>query len=267
MFWGKQRKDRILNLVSNIPRNKSFPSKSSINSICNFILLSPDAQPCSRIRGDFILEPVDHDAIFNSCELDARVQWILRHSSHPQNTRINTDPAICELPQNNHDINLYNHGTNLPIKDVDITSFKTDYPISMPLLDRDLLDLRGFMMQVLRLAGRTPSDGNEGNCALSVADDIVGERNGRLAERDRDLGYILEAELEDDVAGSGYPGSGISSFPLNLPAGSIEDEESRESKGVLTTRGIWFRMRSFLRTCRLRDRQGEGCWWTRPVDE
>lgn len=176
MFWGKKRKDRIFNLVFDIPRNKSFPSETSMNSTCNLILLSLDAQTC-WIRGDFILEPVDYDDNFNSCELDARVRWVLRHSSQPQITRTNADPAIFELPKNNQDIKLYDHDADLPINDDDVITFKTDHPISMPLADRDLLELHGFMMQVLRLAGIYRKD-----CASRVTND-------RLAEKDHDLVY------------------------------------------------------------------------------
>ena len=151
MFWGKKRKDRVFKLVSDIPRSNSFPSETSMNSTCNLILLSPDAQTC-WIRGDFILEPVDHDDIFNSCELDARVRWVLCHSSQPRTTRTNADPAIFELPKHNHDLKLYNDDVDLPIKDGDFITFKTDHPISMPLPDRDLLELHEFMMQVLGFA-------------------------------------------------------------------------------------------------------------------
>lgn len=241
MFWGKKRKDRIFNLVSNIPRYKSSPSEISINSTCNPILLS-DPQTC-WIRGDFILEPVDHDDIFNSCELDARVRWVLRNSFQPWSTRTNADPTNFEPSKNNRENKLYNHDADLPMKDDDVITSKTDHPISMPLPDRDLLELHRFMMQVLRLAGRVPWDYNRKNCASSVID-------GRMAEQDRDLGYTLEAEGEFDAGASVYPGPG-SSFPLNPSAGSLH---LRKWQVVSTTRGIWFRMRWFLRTRILRSK-------------
>lgn len=87
------------------------------------------------------------------------------------------------------------------MKDDDVITFKADHPISMPLPDRDLLELHGFMMQVLRLAGRVPWDYNRKICASSVM-------NGRVAEQDHDLGNTLEAELECDAGASVYPGSG-----------------------------------------------------------
>lgn len=124
------------------------------------------------------------------------------------------------------------------MKDDDVITFKTDHPISMPLPDRDLLELHGFMMQVLRLAGRVPWDYDRKNCAASVI-------NGRMAEQDRDLGYTLEAELEFDAGASVYPGSGTSSFPLNPSAGSLHP---RKWQVVSTIRGTRFRMRWFLRT-------------------
>lgn len=240
MFWGKKRKDRIFNLVSNIPRKTSFPSETSINSTCNLILLS-DPQTC-WIRGDFILEPVDHDGIFNSCELNARVRWVPRHSFQPWSTRTNADPAIFGLLKNNRENKLYNHEADLPMKDDDVITFKTDHPISMPLPDRDLLELHGFMMQVLHLAGRMPWDYKRKNCVSSVI-------NGRMAEQDHDLGSTLEAELEFDAGVSVHPGSGTSSFPLNPSAGSIH---LRKWQLVSTARGIWLRMRWFLRTRILR---------------
>lgn len=252
MFWGKKRKERVFNLVSNIPRNEPFPSETSMNSTCNLILLSPDAQTC-WIRGDFILEPVDHDDLFNSCELDARVRWVLRHSSQRWSDRINADPAIFELPKNNHDNKLYSRDADLPMKDDDVITFKTDHhPISMPLPDKDLLELHGFMMQVLRLAGRVPWDYNRKNCASNVT-------KNRMTEQDHDLGYSLEAELEYDAAASLYPGSGISSSPLNLSAGSMQ---LRKWQVVSTTRGIWFRMRWFLRTRGKVDARGP---WTKKL--
>lgn len=125
------------------------------------------------------------------------------------------------------------------MKDDGVITLKTDHPISMPLPDRGLLELHGFMMQVLRLEGRVLWDYNKKNCASSVI-------SGRMAEQDHDLGY---AELEFDAAASVYSGSGTSSFPLNLSAGSLH---LRKWQVVSTTRGIWFRMRWFLRTGRLR---------------
>lgn len=115
------------------------------------------------------------------------------------------------------------------MKDVDIITFKTDHPISIPVPDRDLLELHGFgfMMQVLRLAGRMPWDHNKKNCASSVT-------NGRIAEKDHDLGYTQEVELGCDAAASMYPGSGISSFTLNI---------LWKWQVLSTTRGIWFRTR------------------------
>lgn len=132
------------------------------------------------------------------------------------------------------------------MKDDDVITFKTDHPNSMPLPDRDLLELHGFMMQVLRLAGRVPWGYNRKNCASNVM-------NGTMAKQGHDLGYTLEAELEFDAAASADPGSGTSSFPLNLSARSLH---LRKWHVVSTTRGIWFRMRWFLRTRRLNDARG-----------
>lgn len=253
MFWGKQRKDRLFDLVSNITRKKSLLPKTSINSACNLSLLSPDAQTC-WIRGDLILEPVDPSEIFNSCALDARVLSIIQHSSHPRSTRINAQPGVFEPPKKNHDIQKYNHQTDLPIKDNDIIAFKTDCPISMPLPDQDLLELHGFMMQVLRLAGRMPWALNQEHFTSGVPNDAIRERNDRLADRGHGLGYTLEAELEDYFAASGYSGSEVSSFPSNVSAESIEAVRLRKWKRVSRTHGIWIRMWSFLRTRGLRNK-------------
>lgn len=88
------------------------------------------------------------------------------------------------------------------MKDVDVITFKTDHPISIPVPDRDLLELHGFgfMMQVLRLAGRMPWDHNKKSCASSVT-------NGRMAEKDHDLGYTQNQGMmlqHQCIQGRGY---------------------------------------------------------------
>ncbi len=155
MFWGREWRDQLLQLIFG-PRDMTKPnSKTQINALCNMITLSPDAHG-SWSRGKFTLEPLGAEA--NPYELRARFQWTPQKSESPKELWIATDSSSIELIPLTAGTRLVNLETLLPIMDGHIVTFTTNDPINAPLPHRDLLMLQCFFIRVLRMAGRAGED-------------------------------------------------------------------------------------------------------------
>lgn len=155
IFWGRERRDLLLQLIFG-PRDMTRPnSKTQISALSNMITLSPDAHG-SWSRGKSTLEPLGVEA--NPYELRARFRWTPQKSESPRELGIATDSSSIELIPLTAGTRLVNLEILLPIMDGDIVTFTTNDPINAPLPHRDLLMLQCFFIRVLRMAVRAGED-------------------------------------------------------------------------------------------------------------
>lgn len=155
MFWGREQKEKLQQLIFGSPGTTLPTSKTLINSLYNMLTLSADTHSYWAL-GTFILEPLEEQS--DSHELRARVRYMPRHFENPKELEIDVDPANIEImPLENSD-RLIDCVTMSPIMDGHIITFKTSDPINAPLPNRDLLMLQCLLIRVLRMAGRWGQD-------------------------------------------------------------------------------------------------------------
>lgn len=136
MFWGRERKDQLLQLIFG-PHDITTNSKTKINTLYNMITLSPDAHTAWGLEM-LTLEPLGAEA--NPYALRARFQWMPKKSESPKEVGIATDPTSIELiPLTG--FGLFHFEKDLRIMDGHIVTFTTIDPINAPVPDRDLLML------------------------------------------------------------------------------------------------------------------------------
>lgn len=155
MFWGREQKEKLQQLIFGSPGTTLPTSKTLINSLYNMLTLSADTHSYWAL-GTFILEPLEEQS--DSHELRARVRYMPRHFENPKELEIYVDPANIEMmPLENSD-RLIDCVTMSPIMDGHIITFKTSDPVNSPLPNRDLLMLHCLLIRVLRMAGRGGQD-------------------------------------------------------------------------------------------------------------
>ncbi len=155
MFGGRERKERLYNLIFGDPSSTLLDSKTRINSLHNMVTLAAHAHRSWTV-GKFILEPLEEG--FNTHELKARVLWMPKRSTGPGEIGIDTIPASLELTPIQPNGMFVALPTYKPIEDGHIVTFKTSDPEDLLLPDRDLLMLQVFLIPVLRMAGRAGED-------------------------------------------------------------------------------------------------------------
>ncbi|KAI9858312.1 MAG: hypothetical protein M1813_007587 [Trichoglossum hirsutum] len=153
MFWGRERKERLHKVIFGDPSIVLPESKTFINGLYNMITLSRDSHGFWG-GGYFILEPLDEAS--SQYELKARFEWIPQRSG-TGGVKVDTNPATFEtLPFGA--VILTDAVARTFVEDGHTITFRTNDPVNAPLPDRDLLMLQGFLIRVLRLAGRAGDD-------------------------------------------------------------------------------------------------------------
>jgi hypothetical protein len=153
MFWGRERKERLHKVIFGDPSIVLPESKTFINGLYNMITLSRDSHGFWG-GGYFILEPLDEAS--SQYELKARFEWIPQRSG-TGGVKVDTNPATFEtLPFGA--VILTDAVARTFVENGHTITFRTNDPVNAPLPDRDLLMLQGFLIRVLRLAGRAGDD-------------------------------------------------------------------------------------------------------------
>lgn len=155
MFWGKERKEKLQQLIFGNTGTTLPASKTLINSLYNMLTLSADTHSYWAL-GTFILEPLEEQS--DSHELRARVRYMPQHFENPKELEIDVDPANIEImPLEDSDC-LIDYVTMSPIMKEHIITLKTSDPVNAPLPNWDLLMLQCLLIRVSRMAGRVGQD-------------------------------------------------------------------------------------------------------------
>lgn len=155
MFWGREQKEKLQQLIFGNPGITLPTSKTLINSLYNMFTLSADTHIYWAL-GTFILEPLEEQS--DSKELRARIRYMPRHFENPKELGIEVDPANIEIMPPEDSDRLVDFVTMSPIMDGHIITFRTNDPVNAPLPSRDLLMLQCLLISVLRMAGRGGQD-------------------------------------------------------------------------------------------------------------
>lgn len=94
IFWGRERKEELQQLIFGNPSTTMPASKTLINSLHNKLTLSADAHNFWAL-GTLILEPLREES--GSDELKARVRYMPQHFENTRELRIDIDSAIIEI--------------------------------------------------------------------------------------------------------------------------------------------------------------------------
>lgn len=231
MFWGRERKEKLQQLIFGNPSTTMPASKTLINSLYNMLTLSADPHSFWAL-GTFILEPLEEQS--GSHELRARVRYIPQHFENPRELGIDVDPAGIEITPLEDSDRLIDCVALSPIMDGQIITFKTSDPVNAPLPHRDLLMLQCLLTRVLRMAGRGGQDMLE---TFDSEDDI-----SSLAASD---GISPEQYVESDLR---YP-SVAASFHSPEPSGNINSATQQSPpKHYSTTKKIFSYLRRLFDT-------------------
>lgn len=115
MFWGREQKENLQQLIFGNPGTTLPASRTLINSLYNNMLtLSADTHIYWAL-GTFILEPLEERS--DSHELRARIRYMPRRFENPKELGIDVDPTNIEIipPQDSDRLvdsvtNVTNHG-------------------------------------------------------------------------------------------------------------------------------------------------------------
>lgn len=151
IFWGRERKEKLQQLIFDNPSTTMPASKTLINSLHSMLTLSADAHSFWAL-GTLILEPLKEESC--SDELKARIRYMRQHFKNPRELGIDIDPASIEITPLEDSDRLIDCVTLSPVNGHIITFKKSD-PVNTPLPHRDLLMVQSF---VLRMAGRGGQD-------------------------------------------------------------------------------------------------------------
>lgn len=198
MFWGKEEKERLHQIIFGDSNSVLPDSKTLINNLYNMITLSPEVH-AAWAAGLFVLKPISQD--YDPYELRARFQWIPQRN-HTDKVKITTDPeSFAFLPPVNS--KFYNLDTDIPIKDEDIITFRTINPDIAPLPDQDLLRLQSFLIRVLRMAGRFGTDMLEtfdsDEEVSSIASSVMTQSRSRVKEDSPQPIFHTKSSTSDKV--------------------------------------------------------------------
>lgn len=154
VFWGRERKDKLKQLIFDNPSTTMPASRTLTNSLHSILTLSTDAHSFWAL-GTLILEPLKVESC--SDELKARIRYIRQYFEHPRELGIDIDPASIEITPIKDSDHLIDCVTLSAINGYIITLKKND-PVNGPLPHRDLLTLYSLLVRVLRMAGRGGQD-------------------------------------------------------------------------------------------------------------
>lgn len=94
MFWGREQKEKLHQLIFGNPGTALPASKTLVNSLYNMLTFSADTHIYWAL-GTFILEPLEEKC--DSHELRAIIRYIPRQFENPRELGIDVDPAIIEI--------------------------------------------------------------------------------------------------------------------------------------------------------------------------
>lgn len=155
MFWGRERKDQLQQLIFGQCNTLLLDSKTQINALHNMITFSPDAHT-SWVRERFTLEPLSEED--NPCSLRAIFHGTPQKSETLKELDLATDPTNIQLIPLTDDTTFFHVRIHLPIMNGNIVTFTTNDPINVPIPHWDLLMLQCYLIRVLRMAGRAGED-------------------------------------------------------------------------------------------------------------
>ena len=265
IFYGNEETLRLQELIYGEPGEEVTQKMTLVNRLHNMMTLGLESHLLFG-DGEFLLKPLPEEHGPN--ELRTRVEIVPRMLG-PNNVPLDVRPeafdAVDDFPPiTDQNLTLVHNGQDVTITTID--------PVRLPLPSRELLDLRVFLVRVLRLAGRSGADmrelvyssDEEGSVTAEEVEETAGTHPGPQGGSSADAPYPpASAQSPPNCSPSASSHGNCRSSPHAQQPGKLVDEATasniqapRTSRALKAREELWSMVKSAAAAVRPRKEKG-----------